>query len=60
MKDIDKLIAIAEAFGDNYEMSHRVFYVPSWRKRFIFNDKGEIEKMVFRQPHSTKIEVYNS
>lgn len=60
VRDIDKLIGLATAFGDNYELSHRVLYVPKWRKRFVFDDNGDILKIVFRKPHSTQIEVYES
>ena len=58
--DIDKLIGLATSLGDKYELSHRVLYIPKWRKRFVFNDKQEIEKIVFRLPHSTQVQSFSA
>jgi len=45
MNDKEKLIKLAEIFGDNYHNKPKSLIVPNWGKRFVFNSEMEIVKV---------------
>lgn len=45
MTDKQKIIKLAEAFGDSYRESKKSVTVKSWGRRFMFNDVEEIVKV---------------
>ena len=45
MTDKQKIIKIAELFGDNYRESKKSVTVKPWGRRFTFNEAEEIVKI---------------